>query len=158
MIRDDAGGHGSKKETPGGVYRVPPRAPGRLGFGVRVDGYAPRSIAIRDWPAGDHEVTVELFPARRLRIRLLDAQGNPVVGARVVPQWPDGTPLSFDNLDPRRGANQLPRTGWGGRCWFDRLPATRIRLAILPPDAADPFLREFDLGSRDGSETDIRAP
>jgi hypothetical protein len=158
MIRDEGGGHGSRKNAPGGVYRAPPRSPGRFGFGVRVDGYARRAIPLRDWTAGEHEVTLDLHPATPLRLRLLDENGEPVVGARVVPQWPDGEPMSFDDTDPARFENQLPKSGWSGRCWFERLPATRIRLSILPPDAPEPFLRELDLGSHDGSERDIRVP
>jgi hypothetical protein len=66
--------------------------------------------------------------------------------------------MSFDDTDPARFENQLPKTGRGGRCWFGRLPATRIRLSILPPGASRPHLHEIDLDSWAGREWVLRSP
>lgn len=148
MIVESTGG-GLLDDAPDGVYAMPARLPGPRALGVKTDRYAYWYLPLRDWSAGAYRLDVALEPAAPLHVRVVDAAGAPVAGARVLPQDVAGHPLSFDDKTPLRAGTELPRTDLGGRCWFELVRRGPARLAIYPPGAETPQLVAVDVGANE---------
>lgn len=75
-----------------GWYRLPAvRLPAsNLELHVERQGYAPTRVSLPQVDLDQELAAVVLLPAHRLRVRVLDADGQPVVGAYVAVEFPDG--------------------------------------------------------------------
>jgi protocatechuate 3,4-dioxygenase beta subunit len=100
---------------------------------VEADGYALALVI----PTNGHETrdtarTIELDPAASLRIRILDASGAPIAGARVMLETPG---YSFNRSEERVlmwGFASLPPERWKA----ESAPDGRCELTKLPPGIA----------------------
>lgn len=108
------------------------------------DGFNP--LVRRVEPGAVLEVDLEVEPAARAEGRITTAQGEPVVGAVVLPVGTSGVPRVRGGLDEGFGAPQAVSDA-SGRYQLDALaPGAQVtieaRAAGLPPVRSEPFEAE----------------
>src|SRR5262249_37321865 len=80
--------------SPDGMYRLPPLPAGTTGIAVVAEGRAPESRIVTI-AAETRSVDFQLHPGRRMRIRFVDRNGEPVPGVGVfIERW-RGTHLLY---------------------------------------------------------------
>ncbi|MCB9896770.1 MAG: carboxypeptidase regulatory-like domain-containing protein [Planctomycetes bacterium] len=115
----DAGGRFAVDDLPIGAARLV----------VTSDGWAPASLELRLVP-GENTVDVELQPARRLALHVVDARGRDLAGAELA-LFDADTDVSPSMLAARR-VRPLAHTksDEAGRAAFDDLPPTPLNLVV----------------------------
>jgi hypothetical protein len=111
-----------------GSFRVVGLEPGPIRVDVQAKGYAPWTQALREHEPGQHWLDVGLVASRTVRLRFVDAEGGPVVGADVRFAAPDGTPLMVAHGPGSR--TMLLRTDARGEVIASELPADRITVGL----------------------------
>jgi len=108
--------------------------------------------------AGDADVLFTLRPATSVRIRVLDAQGRPVTGARVVAELEDANQAKhrYTQLFERRNLSRAPETDGAGEARLETLDAARrYVLGVQPPKGQLELAEHLEWGWAP-QETEVR--
>ncbi len=128
--------------SPDGLYEVAGLAPGKLGVMVEAPGYSSLGVKPLERAPGRHRIDVELQPTRTLRLRFLNAEGEPEVDLTV---WVLDENGRMRWLPMGRGRTSTLSTDENGEVILHDLPAgpTSVRFQrIGEPTVGE---REVDL-------------
>ncbi|MEM7260818.1 MAG: sigma-70 family RNA polymerase sigma factor [Planctomycetota bacterium] len=115
-------------EAPDGVFELLGLEPGFWEFEVQAPGYHRDHEVTDEVGAGEHRLDFALHPLRTVRLRILDAEGNPISGAELVFLYPSGgTVRPTPTAEQPNGEVTLDSRG---ETLVVGLPATQLRVCV----------------------------
>ncbi|MEM7203115.1 MAG: carboxypeptidase-like regulatory domain-containing protein [Planctomycetota bacterium] len=112
-----------------GAYTNGGATPGRLVVQVRARGYALLELPATTYPAGPTRLDVELQPARRLAVQVVDGGGNPIRGIRISAYDAAGRRIEFQDQYGHEDGS-LASTDRAGRVDLAGLPRGLVRFVV----------------------------
>lgn len=112
-----------------GEYEHVGNEPGRTALFVSADGYIARQTLFASYATGEHRVDVQLVPAAKLRVRVVDENGDDWGQAGFV--IVDASPQLSAALGPDHRVNLASRATNGATLTFGKLPAGSVDVIVL---------------------------
>lgn len=79
----DGGARGKGFESADGSFEFVGLAPGPITIAVDAPGYAQRRLPAREFTIGEHDLAIDLAPARRVEVRVVDEHGAAYTSAAI---------------------------------------------------------------------------
>ncbi|MCE9593561.1 MAG: sigma-70 family RNA polymerase sigma factor [Planctomycetes bacterium] len=139
-----------------GTFRLFGGRPGHWWVWVRADGYAPRFVPARDYAAGEQALELQLDRAVDLDVRVVDAGGRAVHGARVICRGDDGRPVPT-MISPNYWLNSVPCDA-RGEAGLVGLPARPLEIDVRVMEVDELFTFRIDPTSASAGAVELALP
>lgn len=147
LVRDPERGSGlgdrRSVESEDGTYEIGGLPPELIGLWVDAEGYARLRVAEHEYGEGEHVLDLALHPERTLDLRVVDSEGEPLVGVWTWFKDENGENLHYDSVGG--GLNWTHRLDTKGELRLSGLPAAYVTFVVGGTLGAEPSEFEVDL-------------